>query len=251
MERLRSVALSIAGLDPCAGAGLLADIKTFEAHKVYGLGIPSSITYQHDATFKKVEWIPLEKITEQVDLLKERYHIKWIKVGLIENLMVLDQLLTYLTHSLPECSVIWDPVLKASSGFTFHSSPDPDFVHRICKKIHLITPNLPEVIAMGKTGDAFENAKEMSRHCHVYLKGGHSDDKKGKDFLFTKEAALFAYNPKQKEVAEKHGSGCVLSAAITANLAKRTSLHLACMKAKSYTATFLNSNPSLLGYHKL
>lgn len=251
MGQLRPVTLSIAGLDPSSGAGLMADIKTFEAHKIYGLGVPTCITYQHDTTFQKAEWIALEKITAQIDLLKERFHITYIKIGLIENLNLLDQLLTYLHTSLSNPYIIWDPVLKTSTGHTFHTQPDAGLVESICKKIYLLTPNIPEVILLGKSNHAMDNTKMLSSFCHVYLKGGHSDEKKGKDFLFTKEGKEFSYNPKQKQVSEKHGSGCVLSAAIIANLARKSSLHRACMNAKNYTAAFLSSNPSLLGYHKL
>jgi hydroxymethylpyrimidine/phosphomethylpyrimidine kinase len=250
MEQLRPVALSIAGLDPSAGAGLLADVKTFEAHRVYGLGVPSAITYQHDLIFKKAEWLTLEKITEQIDLLQERFKIRYIKIGLIENLNVLDQLLTYLTATVAPV-IIWDPVLKASAGYNFHARIDPLLLESICKKIFLITPNIPEAVQLGLTTDAMENARHLSKFCNVFLKGGHSETEKGKDFLFTKEGKLFSFRNRLKEVSEKHGSGCVLSSAITANLAKKVKLHGACLKAKNYTAAFLNSNKTLLGYHKL
>jgi hydroxymethylpyrimidine/phosphomethylpyrimidine kinase len=251
MGKLRPVVLSIAGLDPCSGAGLTADIKTFEANRVYGLGIASAITYQHDTFFQKVDWTPLEKIMEQVELQKQRFHIPWIKIGLIENLNTLDRLLLYLRSELPAAGIVWDPVLKASTGYLFHPQTELSLVQAICKNIFVLTPNVPEAIELEETGQALENAKRLSVHCHVYLKGGHTDDKKGKDFLITKEGKCFSFNPKHKQVYEKHGSGCVFSAALTANLAKSTRLHRACLKAKDYTAAFLNSNTSLLGYHKL
>lgn len=251
MEKLRPVTLTIAGLDPCSGAGLTADVKTFEAHKVYSLAVASCITYQHDLEFKKTDWIPLEKIIEQLELLKERFNIRLVKVGLIENLMVLDQLLDYLHSALPSPLIVWDPILKASAGYAFHCQPDHAFVEHLCKKIYLLTPNIPEALQLGQSAGAFENAKSLSRHCHIYLKGGHAEIKKGKDYLFTKEKKEFSFNPKLKNVNPKHGSGCVLSAAITANLAKKETLHSACLKAKNYTAQFLKSNAGLLGYHKL
>lgn len=250
MEQLRPVALSIAGLDPCAGAGLLADVKTFEAHRIYGLAIPSAVTYQHDLVFKKAEWLSLEKITEQFDLLQERFKIHCIKIGLIENLSILDQLINYLTTSASPL-IIWDPVLKASAGYNFHARIDLSLLESICKKVYLITPNIPEAIQLGSTGDAMENAKKLSAFCNVLLKGGHSETQKGKDFLFCKDGKAFSFRNRSKDVSEKHGSGCVLSSAITANLAKKVKLHRACLKAKNYTTGFLQSNKTLLGYHKL
>jgi hydroxymethylpyrimidine/phosphomethylpyrimidine kinase len=250
MEQLRPIALSIAGLDPSGGAGLLADVKTFEANRTYGLGIPSALTYQHDLTFKKAEWLALEKITEQFDLLQERFKINYIKIGLIENLNMLDQLLTHLTISASPL-IIWDPVLKASAGYNFHPRIDPELLETICKKIYLITPNIPEAIQLGPGNNALDNAQSLSKFCNVFLKGGHAETQKGKDLLFCKDGKAFSFRSRVKDVSEKHGSGCVLSSAITANLAKKAKLHRACLKAKSYTAGFLNSNKTLLGYHKL
>jgi hydroxymethylpyrimidine/phosphomethylpyrimidine kinase len=250
MEQLRPIALSIAGLDPSGGAGLLADVKTFEAHRVYGLGVPSALTYQHDLVFKKAEWHTLEKITEQIELLQERFKIHCIKIGLIENLNILDQLLNHLTTAASPL-IIWDPVLKASAGYSFHPRIDPLILETICKKIYLITPNIPEAIQLGPTSDAMDNAKNLSKFCNVLLKGGHSDTQKGKDFLFCKDGKVYSFRNRLKNASEKHGSGCVLSSAITANLAKKVKLHRACLKAKNYTAGFLNSNKTLLGYHKL
>lgn len=250
MGKLRPTVLSIAGIDPSAGAGLIADIKTFEANQVYGLGIPSAITNQHDLRFRQVEWIPLPKIIDQLDLLKERFHIGFIKIGLIESLTVLDELLNQLSVSIPDASIVWDPVIKASAGHRFHSEIDLQLIKHICKKIYLLTPNIPEAIQLSTTDDAFENAKELSALCNIYLKGGHAINQKGKDFLFLKNGKTFSFNPKQKNVTAKHGSGCVLSAAVTSYLAKEMNLHTACLKAKTYTSRFLTSNSTLLGYHK-
>lgn len=250
MGNLRPTVLSIAGLDPSAGAGLMADIKTFEANHVYGLGVPSAITIQHDLHFKQVEWVPLANIIDQIELLKERFNIGFIKIGLIENLTVLDELLTQLSVSIPNASIIWDPVMKASAGHAFHSEIDLHLIRHICKKIYLLTPNIPEAIQLSANSDAFENAKELSSLCNVYLKGGHAESQKGKDYLFMKNGKKFSLNPKQKNVTAKHGSGCVLSAAVTSYLAKEIKLHAACLKAKTYTSRFLSSNSTLLGYHK-
>ena len=196
MEKLRPVALSIAGLDPSGGAGLLADIKTFEANKILGFGIASANTFQNDLEFKKVDWIELEKIIEQVELLKKRYEIKFLKIGLIENLEVLQKLINHLnpkshvTLSGVEGKhpiIIWDPILKSSSGFEFHKKPNQQLLETICKDLYLITPNVPESIKLGNTEDAVQNAKHLSKFCNVYLKGGHDEKKIGRDHLFTKK----------------------------------------------------------------
>jgi hydroxymethylpyrimidine/phosphomethylpyrimidine kinase len=251
MSELRPVVLSIAGLDPSGGAGLLADIKTVEAHKVYGLGVVSANTVQNDITFEKAEWMKLEMMTEQIELLRKRFQIKFVKIGLIENMKILDQLISNLKVQIPDSKITWDPVLKASAGFEFHKNIDQVNLEKICSAIYLITPNIHEGIALGKTENAMENAKALSKFCNVFLKGGHREIKKGYDHLFTVEGKEFSFRPKLKNVSEKHGSGCVLSSAITANLAKGFSLHQSCLRGKEYTARFLASNTTLSGYHKI
>lgn len=250
----RPYVLTIAGFDPSAGAGVLADIKTFETNKVYGLGVPSALTFQNDIEFKDVEWIALDKIISQIEFLQKRFQFEYIKIGLIENLEVLVQLISYFKTN-PKSKIlnpkfIWDPILKASAGYGFHNGFDKELLQKICKEIYLITPNVPEALILGPSDDAIKNAEHLQQFCNVYLKGGHAIDKKGKDYLFTKEGKLFSYNPKIKEVFPKHGSGCVLSSTITSNLAKGLKLHAACLRAKEYTSNFLISNKTLLGYHK-
>lgn len=251
MGKIRPVALTIAGLDPSGGAGLIADIKTFESNKVYGFGIASANTFQNDIEFEKVEWIGLNTIIEQTEILEKRSKIDFVKIGLIESPQIMFQLVRKLKSKNPDAKIVWDPILKASAGLEFHKTVNPDLLKNICNEIYLITPNIPEAGKLGSMDKAFENAKQLSAFCNVFLKGGHDEQNTGRDFLFTKEGKEFSFKPKTKEKIEKHGSGCVLSSAITANLAKGFKLHPACLRAKEYTTNFLLSNKTLLGYHKL
>lgn len=254
-KSFRPYVLTIAGFDPSAGAGVLADIKTFEANKVYGLAVPSALTFQNDIEFKEVEWIALDKIIAQIEILQNRFQFEYIKIGLIENLEILVQLISYFKTNPNSKSLnpkfIWDPILKASAGYGFHKDVNNKLLQTICKEIYLITPNIPEALILGTSDDAIKNAEHLQQFCNVYLKGGHAIDNKGKDYLFTNEGKQFSFKPKTKEVFPKHGSGCVLSSAITANLAKGIKIHPACLRAKEYTSNFLVSNKTLLGYHKL
>ena len=170
---------------------------------------------------------------------------------MIENLDSLNVLVTYLTSHISHPKIIWDPILKASAGFDFHKNVDIALLETICKQLFLVTPNIPEAMILGKKDDAIENARELSGFCHVFLKGGHAENKTGHDTLFLKGGKQLSFRPKAKGIYPKHGSGCVLSSAITANLAKDEELHRACLKAKQYTEKFLRSNKTLLGYHKL
>src|SRR6478609_9522229 len=100
--------LSIAGFDPSGGAGILADIKTFEGNKVHGLGVCTSITYQNDKEFDGLNWLDKDQIKNQIDVLAKRFRFDWIKIGLIENLSMLNKLVDYLLHINPNAKIIWD-----------------------------------------------------------------------------------------------------------------------------------------------
>ena len=200
MSNKRIYVLSVAGFDPSAGAGILADIKTFESNKVYGLGVVSANTFQNDAEFKHVDWISAEKIIEQISILQKRFEFEYVKIGLIENLQVLNEVISYLNTHISNPKIIWDPILKASAGFKFHKEVDKNLLEKICKQLYLITPNVPETLSLGSFKDATENAKQLSTYCNVFLKGGHAEKKVGYDTLFLKEGKQFSFRPKIKNI---------------------------------------------------
>jgi hydroxymethylpyrimidine/phosphomethylpyrimidine kinase len=251
MVSKRLYVLSIAGFDPSGGAGVVADVKTFESNKVYGLGVISANTFQNDSEFRNVDWISIEKIIEQIDVLQKRFEFEYVKIGLIESLEALDKIVSYLISKNANTKIIWDPILKASAGFEFHKLVDNSLLEKICKQLYVVIPNVPEALSLGSHKDAVENVKHLSKYCHVFLKGGHAEKKIGYDTLFLKEGKQFSFRPKIKNIFPKHGSGCVLSSALTANLAKGEDLQHACLKAKQYTERILSSNKTLLGYHKI
>ncbi|MFY9152148.1 MAG: bifunctional hydroxymethylpyrimidine kinase/phosphomethylpyrimidine kinase, partial [Prolixibacteraceae bacterium] len=143
---------------------------------------------------------------------------------------------------------IWDPIVKASAGFQFHGSFEREQLFSVLENIDLITPNTEEVIFLAGIDNPVEAAKQLAKYCNVLLKGGHSKDEPGVDNLF-RQNQIEKIFPTGKEVFAKHGSGCVLSAAIASNLAKGTDLITACREAKIYVEQFLSSNKTLLGTH--
>src|ERR1041384_3366717 len=123
MEQQRPYVLSLAGLDPSGGAGILADIKTFEMQQVYGLGVCTAITVQTATQFLDVHWVPVDQIIAQLEPLLSSYQPQYCKIGLTEHVGILKQVLEYLHHQVPGIKVILDPVLSASAGYTFHDQP--------------------------------------------------------------------------------------------------------------------------------
>lgn len=240
--------LSIAGLDPSAGAGILADVKTFETNDVYGMGVVSALTYQNDTEFDRVEWIDISKIAEQVTVLLRRFHIRYVKIGLIESAEVLAKLISFLQASIKEPIIIYDPIIKASAGFEFHHSPQA--FHHVLKHMYCITPNIPEANWLFGKDDLNEHLETASETLNIYLKGGHSDGDTITDMLYTSDHTYIYPNDRIPNGA-KHGSGCVLSAALTAQLALGHDLPTAAEHANQYTQQYLASSPTLLGHHKM
>ncbi|WP_316836201.1 hydroxymethylpyrimidine/phosphomethylpyrimidine kinase [Pedobacter nutrimenti] len=248
MEYSRPIVMSIAGLDPSGGAGILADIKTFEQHKCLGFGVASALTYQTENRFVGMNWIPLVQIQEQIMPLLEQYKIEVIKIGIIKDLILLRNLVNWLRLQLPNVKLIWDPVASASSGFSFMDSPNDVLLQEVLSQIYLLCPNTTEARFLTGITDEQKAAVQLSKHCNVLLKGGHSMIHRGTDLLYTLKDIIPLYSAKQ-DLPQKHGSGCILSSAIAANTSCKLDLYQACSEAKNYIEKALNSNLNLLAYH--
>ncbi len=241
MSRNRFCALSVAGFDPSGGAGILADIKTFEANKVKGLGVVSAITFQNELEFTGVEWVSQDSIIKQINIVTKVNNIEFVKIGMIQNADVLDKILDTLTEINPKIKIIWDPILSTSTQYKIHETFEIDKLQKICRKIFLITPNMNEIRILMNESDTMKAADLLGEYCNVYLKGGHSEKNLGRDYLiFNRKTSVFKA-PKISP-AGKHGTGCVLSAGITASLAKGFTIHKACLRAKDYVTNYLFCN---------
>lgn len=250
MKPLRPYILSIAGFDPSGGAGVLADIKTAEAHGVYGLGVVSALTVQNDREFESVRWVEWNEIKAQTEILLKRFPVRHVKIGLIRDMETFSRVVDLLRHHVPDIHITWDPILKATAGYEFHAVVDEKELTGLLRKINLVTPNADEAVKLSSGNDAMAGSAALAKYCDLFLKGGHLSDKRGRDYLFTGTKS-FSFRPGKISDTTKHGSGCVLSSAIAANLANGYSLPRACLKAKDYITEFMLSNKTLLGYHKI
>ncbi|WP_216679518.1 hydroxymethylpyrimidine/phosphomethylpyrimidine kinase [Hymenobacter siberiensis] len=245
---MRPYALTIAGFDPSAGAGLLADVKTLEASGVYGLGVCTALTVQNDVAFERVRWVPAAEIRDQLRILFARFQVDFIKIGLIESLPQLLELIGWLKSQNRNLQIVWDPVLKATAGYEFHRAIDRDLLRALCAEMALITPNQPEMLRLWPGESAEAAAAAVANFCPVLLKGGHAAGELSTDVLL-EGGRRHAFSAARLAHGEKHGSGCVLSSAVLAGLAKGEGLVEACRTGKEYVTAFLASNDSLLGYH--
>lgn len=248
MAKQRQYCLAIGGFDPSAGAGVLADIKTIEQHKVYGLGVITANTIQTDSDFISANWLPFTQIKSQLELMLTTYPINVCKIGLVKSFDQLIKIIEVILTHRPKIKIIWDPILSATAGTDFHKEFNIDQLSHILDCCYLVTPNIPEFEALALE-DETENALAYYRIlCNILLKGGHSTDSEAIDILYLDDTEK-RFSQSKSEITEKHGTGCILSSAIAANLVLRQTLEEACENAKSYTYNVIVSNETKLGYH--
>lgn len=247
MSRKRPFVLTIAGFDPSGGAGVLADIKTFEQHKVYGFAINTGNTIQTENAFYEVQWTDIHFVLNSLDKLFGSYSIKAVKIGIVPTLSYLKEIVFAVKTLSPKTKIVWDPVLKSSTEFDFLTVKRDTELNQILKEIDLITPNFNEMKKLFPDFNLLSKSSPTGID-GLLLKGGHNPDKVGVDYLYTPNG-IHKYLPKTDNCYEKHGSGCVLSSAITANFALGHNLETACQNAKTYTENYLLSNNTKLGFH--
>lgn len=247
MSKKRPFVLTIAGFDPSAGAGILADIKTFEQHRVYGLAISTANTIQTENEFVAIQWTDLNFVMQSVQTIFNAYDIKAVKIGIVPSLYFLKKVVHLIKNLSQETKIIWDTVLKSTTHFDFLEVENRKNLIAALSQIDLITPNYNEIQKI------FPNynfpSKILPTEVKAYLlKGGHNPKELGIDYLYTQNN-IYKLLPKTNNCSEKHGSGCVLSSAITAQLALGQNLENACKIAKIYNENYLTSNQNKLGYH--
>jgi hydroxymethylpyrimidine/phosphomethylpyrimidine kinase len=238
--------MSIAGYDPSGGAGLLADIKTFEQLKVQGLGVCTAMTLQTESECLSLNWQPLEEILSAIDVLMKNYHLEVVKIGVVKDAEFLSEIIKIIKINNSEIKIVWDPVLKSTSEFSFFDLNTISELENVLKQIDLITPNYNEYKVIQKN-HLFEKSENT---CSVLIKGGHREDKIGTDILIENGKEVSIYPTDETSVYyPKHGSGCVLSSAIASYLALGKNVEEACRNGKLYIEKFLTSNSILLGFH--
>jgi len=242
----RPYILSIAGFDPSGGAGLVADCKTFEALKCQGLSVCTANTIQTDNEFIDCVWTDIEIIKKQITTLFNRFKIDVVKIGIVEDWQKMSEIVDLLISLNAEVKIIVDPVLSASANFDFQTDFDSTLFNSVLEKIYVLTPNYEEIQKLYPELSLEETIKHISNKTNLYLKGGHNEAEKGKDYLYNKDEQVYPINPKYITYP-KHGSGCVLSSSMASYVALGFSLLKSVFRAKRFTEKYLGSNKELLG----
>lgn len=239
----RHIALSIAGFDPCGGAGTLADIQTMQQCKVQGMAVITALTSQNEDHVSNVAWQDFSMISSQLESLFDKYSFGVVKIGIIENLETLESVIDLLNQYLTDVKIIWDPILKSSSGFDFLNDLNADQLIKVLNKLFLLTPNLSEYQRLQTV------LGESKIETNILLKGGHAEGNDTSDLLFEPDGTKSMINGQRIDGKNKHGTGCVLSSAIASGLSKGMKLKTACTFGKRYVENYLKSGFNKLGAH--
>jgi hydroxymethylpyrimidine/phosphomethylpyrimidine kinase len=238
---MTAIALTIAGSDSSGGAGIQADLKTFSALQVYGASVITALTAQNTMRVEAVHVVPPDFVLAQMRAIASDLEVDAIKIGMLATGPVIEAVAEGL-KDYPGVPVVLDPVMIAASGDPLL---DPDAVDALRNVLiplaTLITPNIAEAAALLACSPA-RNAYEMAMQAWqlkdagakaVLVKGGHAEGATSTDILFAGVEPVSLEAPRAA-TRNTHGTGCTLSSAIAAGLAKGIALPEAVASAKAY-----------------
>jgi hydroxymethylpyrimidine/phosphomethylpyrimidine kinase len=246
------VALTIAGSDSSGGAGIQADLKTFAAFGVYGASVITALTAQNTRGVSGVHEVPPDFVTAQLDAVFDDLDIAAVKIGMVAQVSTIEAIAAALSRRTPK-HVVLDPVMVATSGDRLLSTDAVSALReRLFPLASLITPNLPEAAALLGDSVASDEAAIAKQGRQllamgaraVLIKGGHGKGSESIDYLFFGDDVIALPAPRIP-TANTHGTGCSLSSAIAAGLAKGEILETAVRDAKTWISAAIAAADSL------
>jgi hydroxymethylpyrimidine/phosphomethylpyrimidine kinase len=244
-------ALSIAGSDPSGGAGIQADLKTFSARGVYGMAALTALTAQNTTGVSGVHLVPAAFVAQQIHDVFADLPVGAVKVGMIAVAEIAEAVAAVLEGC--DSPIVLDPVMIAKGGHPLLAqSAVVALRRRLLPLADVLTPNLPEAAALLEQPVAQDRAT-MVAHGRallalgpkaVLMKGGHLEADDSPDALITREGVTW-YAATRTATQNTHGTGCTLSAALAAELAKGRPLKEAVDIAKSYLGGAIAAADSL------
>lgn len=238
--------LTIATSDSGGGAGTQADLKTFAALGCYGMSVLAALTAQNTAEVRGIHAIPSEFVALQIDTVVEDLGVDAVKIGMLFTGDIMEAVADRLkAHEIE--NIVLDPVMVAKSGAKLIEDDAIDALKKhLFPLCTTITPNRPEAeTLLGRKINDKSEVEDAARAIlelgpkSVLLKGGHFSDEKSADCLVLNEPdennrEVYWYESKRIETKNTHGTGCTLSSAIAAELAKGVTLPEAVARAKEY-----------------
>jgi len=235
------IALTIAGSDSSGGAGIQADLKTFAALGVYGASVITALTAQNTRGVSGIHPVPAAFVTAQMDAVFGDLDVKAVKIGMVAQLATIDAIAVALARWKP-WHIVLDPVMVATSGDRLSSADAVSGLRaKLIPRAALITPNLAEAaalldepVASGEAAIADQGRRLLDLGCPaVLVKGGHGEGPESIDYLFTGNGTITLPAPRIA-TSNTHGTGCSLSSAVAALLAKGEGLETAVRDAKAW-----------------
>ena len=235
------IAVTIAGSDSSGGAGIQADLKTFSALGVYGASVITALTAQNTRGVSDIHDVPPDFIAAQMDAVFSDLKVDAVKIGMLSQPAVIEAVTAGLERHRAR-QVVLDPVMVAASGDRLLAPAAIDVLCRVLiPRARVITPNLPEAAAL-LGGPVASDETEMRRQGErllalgcgaVLMKGGHGEGPQSVDLL-VEAGSVARFAAERIATRNTHGTGCTLSSAIAAGLAKGRDLAAAVEEAKAY-----------------
>jgi hydroxymethylpyrimidine/phosphomethylpyrimidine kinase len=245
------VALTIAGSDSGAGAGIQADLKTFAALRVYGVSVITAITAQNTLGVRAVQEVETSVIRAQLDAVAEDFPVAALKTGMLSSADIIEVVTEGIRrHRLGPLVV--DPVMVAKSGDRLLRKDAVDALRRhLLPMADVVTPNIPEAEVLAERAirtydDRLEAARVImeSGARAVVIKGGHADEDPVVDLMVDADG-VHEYRARRIATTSTHGTGCTFSAAIAAGLASGLDRSAAVGQAREYLSMALEAAPGL------
>ena len=242
------IAVTIAGSDSGGGAGIQADLKTFSALGVYGASVITALTAQNTRGVTAIHDVPPAFIAQQIDAVFSDLDVKAVKIGMLSQPAVIEAVAAGLQRH-KQTQVVLDPVMVATSGDRLLAPAAVESLRRVLiPRALVITPNIPEAAALLEAPPA-QSESAMREQAErliglgaraVLIKGGHHEGAESVDLLVeeTRHTRLAA---SRVETRNTHGTGCTLSSAIAAGLAKGLGLLEAVRDAKDYVTAAIGA----------
>jgi hydroxymethylpyrimidine/phosphomethylpyrimidine kinase len=246
------IAVTIAGSDSSGGAGIQADLKTFSALGVYGASVITALTAQNTRGVRAIHDVSPSFVTAQMDAVFSDLDVGAVKIGMLSQSGVIEAVADGLRRH-GQSKVVLDPVMIAASGDRLLAPEAIDVLRRVLiPRALVLTPNLPEAAALLDAPPA-QNETDMRAQAErllelgpkaVLIKGGHADGAESVDLL-VEPTAVVRLAAQRIATGNTHGTGCTLSSAIAAGLAKGLDLAEAVRQAKAYVTAAIAASDRL------
>lgn len=229
------IVMSIAGVDSSGGAGIFADIKTFQALGVYGTGIVTALTAQNPQKMYSLKAIETSYVEEQIDAILDTYNVEYIKTGMLYSTDIIKSVSKKIREY--NLKAVVDPVMVATSGGELAKNDlSQNLLKYLLPKAILTTPNVSEAekltnIKITNEEEAKKACEKLGKTCNNIITGGHLNGIN----TINIDGSTSIFKQKLLKTDNLHGSGCNFSAAIVSYLSQKNDLKTSILKASDYT----------------